>query len=161
LHSLGIEGKIILKKVTDKKYKSFGKDLFREKKIKKIIEINKKKREVPGVGTYNPEKNNSIIYKIYSKLNFRQSFQSPFLNSSERFIQHKNNEKISPSSYEPYKYEKEQKSIQYMAFNKANRLNDELDGIKKNDWFLAGPGSYDLRPEWNKKSYNILFSANQ
>ena len=161
LHSLGIEGKIILKKVTDKKYKSFGKDLFREKKIKKIIEINKKKREVPGVGTYNPEKNNSIIYKIYSKLNFRQSFQSPFLNSSERFIQHKNNEKISPSSYEPYKYEKEQKNIQYMAFNKANRLNDELDGIKKNDWFLAGPGSYDLRPEWNKKSYNILFSANQ
>ena len=155
-------GNILLKKIIDKKYKHIRKDILKEKKIKKIIELNKKRNEVPGAGTYNIDKKNSITYKIYSKFNTNQSFQSPFLNSSGRFIQYKKDKnKISPALYEPYKYENVQKNKQYMVFNKANRFNKEIDEIRQKDWFLAGPGSYDLEPEWNKKSYNVLFSGNQ
>ncbi len=155
-------GKIILKKIFDKKYKYNKSDIIKEKRIKKIIELNKRINEVPGTGTYNIDKRNSILYKIYSKFNFNQSYQSPFLNSSSRFTQNiKNNGNISPSSYEPYKYENIKKNNQYMVFNKAIRFYKDMEEMRQKDWFLAAPGSYDLEPEWNKKSYNVLFSGNQ
>lgn len=158
--NLEFGGKIIPKNI-ETKNKNNRRDLYKENKIKKIIELNKKRNEVPGAGTYNDDKRNSIIYKIYSKINPKQSYQSPFLNSSQRFLKsNKDNEIISPTLYEPYKYEKALKNNQYMAFNKAIRFNKECDENKQNAWFLAGPGSYDIAPEWNKKSYNALFSGN-
>ena len=153
-------GKIILKKIFEKKYKSKYRDINKEIKIKNIIETNKKRNEVPGAGTYNIDKKNSIIYKIYSKFNPIQCYQSPFLNSSGRFMQYKNGN-ISPVSYNPYIHENDNKNNQYMLFNKANRFNYKLNDIKHKSWFLAGPGSYDLDPQWNKKSFNVLFSGNQ
>ena len=84
------------------------------------------------------------------------------MNSSSRFTQNiKNNGNISPSSYEPYKYENIKKNNQYMVFNKAIRFYKDMEEMRQKDWFLAAPGSYDLEPEWNKKSYNVLFSGNQ
>ena len=155
-------GKIILKNNCETKYKINRSEIDkeREKKIRTIIELNKKRNVVPGAGTYNVNEKNSIIYNVYSKLNYRQSFQSPFLNSSGRFmISPKDNEIISPTLYEPYKYEKEIKNNKFMAFNKSIRFNKEIEGNRHKDWFLAGPGSYDVEPEWNKKSYNVLFSG--
>ena len=155
-------GNLIFKKIIDKKFKHIRKDILKEKKIKKIIELNKIKNEVPGAGTYNIDKKNSITYKIYSNFNSNQSFQSPFLNSSGRFTQYKKDKNnISPALYEPYKYENVKKNKQYMVFNKANRFNKDIEDIRQKNWLLAGPGSYDLEPEWNKKSYNVLFSGNQ
>ena len=153
-------GKIILKKISEKKYKSNNRDINKDIKIKNIIETNKKRNEVPGAGTYNIDKKNSIIYRIYSKFNPIQCYQSPFLNSSGRFMQYKSGN-ISPVSYNPYIHENDNKNNQYMLFNKANRFNYNLNDIKHKSWFLAGPGSYDLDPQWNKKSFNVLFSGNQ
>ena len=140
-------GNLIFKKIIDKKFKHIRKDILKEKKIKKIIELNKIMNEVPGAGTYNIDKKNSITYKIYSNFNSNQSFQSPFLNSSGRFTQYKKDKNnISPALYEPYKYENVKKNKQYMVFNKANRFNKDIEDIRQKNWLLAGPGSYDLEP---------------
>ena len=161
IKNLQFGGKLFLKKIFDKKFKHNQRDKLKEKKIKTIIELNKKKNEIPGAGTYNIDRNNSIRYKIHSKLNFKQSQRSPFLNSSGRFTQYiKSNDYISPTSYEPFKYENIKKNKQYMIFNKAKRFKEETDNTKQNYWILASPGSYDLEFDWNKKSYNVLFSGN-
>ena len=49
-----------------------------------------------------------------------------------------------------------------MVFGKAKRFDNktninDMQGI----WHLAGPGSYDLKDNWNKKSYNTFFSGNE
>ena len=96
-----------------------------------------------------------------AKINPRQSYQSPFLISSERFKLNKEKDiGVSPANYYPYKYDKEQKNLQYMVFGKAKRfgLNSNMENMK-GAWHLAGPGSYDLTKDcWNKKTFNALFS---
>lgn len=139
------------KKILFKKTKA---DLIKEENIKKAIDKNKKGNEVPGVGYYNLDKKNSLVYKVHLKLNQKQGYNSPFLISSSRFKQQKNLNQISSAYYDPYKFENIQKNNQFMVFNKANRFN-------KDNNLNIGPGSYDLNNEWNKKSYNKLFYSNK
>ena len=138
------------------------KNIEKIKRIEEIKESNRKRNDFPGVGTYNPDIPKTIYYKIKSKINPNQSFHSPFLFSSERF-KLKKDEGVSPDNYAPYKFDKEQKNLQYMAFSKAKRFENKFNAENmKGVWHLAGPGSYDLiRNSWTKKSYNILFSGNQ
>ena len=144
------EKKLLLKKIYFKKVNT---DLVKQEKIKKIMERNKTRNETPGVGHYNLDKKNSFIYKIHSKYNKIQGYNSPFLISSSRFKRQKIFSEISSGDYDPYKFEKIQKNNQYMVFNKAERFNQDNE-------LYVGPGSYDLSPDWNKKSYNKLFSPN-
>ena len=136
-------------------------NLEKIKRIEEIKESNRKRNDFPGAGTYNPGLQDTINYKMKAKINPRQSYQSPFLISSERFkLNKEKNEGVSPAIYDPYKYDKEQKNLQYMVFGKAKRfgLNFDLENMK-GAWHLAGPGSYDLTKDcWNKKTYNALFS---
>ena len=134
----------------------------RMKKIEEIKKVNRKRNDFPGAGTYNPGFLDTINFKIKSKINPRQSYQSPFLISSERFKISKD-DNVSPAIYDPYKYDKEQKNLQFMVFGKAKRFDgnfnkEDMKGV----WHLAGPGSYDVTKNyWNKKSYNTLFSGSQ
>ena len=49
-----------------------------------------------------------------------------------------------------------------MVFGKAKRfVSNYNDENMKGVWHLAGPGSYDIKDSWNKKTYNKLFSGNQ
>ena len=144
------EKKIMVKKIS---YKKTSVDLIKQEKIKNIIERNKIRNETPGVGYYNLDKRNSLIYKINTKFNKRQGYNSPFLASSSRFKRQKIFNEISSADYDPYKFEKIQKNNQFMVFNKAERFNQDND-------LVVGPGSYDLSPDWNKRSYNKLFSPN-
>ena len=131
------------------------------KRIENIKELNRKRNDFPGAGTYNPGLQNTINYKMKSKINPRQSYQSPFLISSERFKYFKD-DRVSPAVYDPYKYDKKQNNLQYMVFGKAKRfLSDLNDENMKGVWHMAGPGSYDVDNSWNKKTYNVLFSGNQ
>ena len=145
-----LEKKFFSKKIIFKKAKT---DLLKEQKIKKIIERNKRRNEIPGVGLYNIDKRNSLVYKVHLKYNKRQGYNSPFLISSSRFNRQKNINELSSGDYEPYKFENIQKNNQFMVFNKADRFN-------KDNELLVGPGSYKLNPQWNKKSYNKLFTPN-
>ena len=130
------------------------------KRIEEIKESNRKRNDFPGAGTYNPGFLDTINYKVRAKINPRQSYQSPFLLSSERFKFHKD-DKVSPANYNPYKYDKEQKNLQYMQFGKSKRFGDHDYDNMKGIWHLAGPGSYDVNKDsWNKKTYNALFSNN-
>ena len=140
--------RILLKKIT---FKKSSMDLIKEQKIKNIIARNKKRNETPGVGLYNLDNKNSLVYKINSKANSRQGYYSPFLMSSSRFNKEKYKNEVSSADYDPYKFENIQKNNQFMVFNKAERFNKDND-------LLVGPGSYKLRTQWNKKSYNRLFS---
>ena len=136
--------------------------LEKNKRIEEIKESNKIKNEIPGAGKYNPGLQETINYKILSKINPRQSYQSPFLISSERF-QVKKNDGVSPANYDPYKFDKEQKNLQYMVFGKSKRFQNKFNTENmKGVWHMAGPCSYDLiKDNWNKKTFNILFSGNQ
>ena len=151
--------KQIIKKNNELNYEYFQEDNLKERRIKKIIEFNKRGNEVPGTGSYNIDERNSILYKIYSRFNPSQSYYSPFMNSSGRFkINKKGNISLSPTSYDPYEFENKQKNKKYILFNKALRFNGMLEDKRNRGWFFAGPGSYNLTPTWNKKSFNILFS---
>ena len=48
-------------------------------------------------------------------------------------------------------------------FGKAKRFVENLNNENmKGAWHLAGPGSYDLtKDNWNKKTFNKLFSGTQ
>lgn len=146
---LGNDKKLILKKIKYKENKLNEK--IKEEKFKNIVELNKV--DVPGAGSYDIDKKNSISYKIYSKFNLRQSYISPFLNSSSRFSI-ENDNKVSPATYDPYKFDNYSKHNQTNSFNKSERFNKILN----NDVILNGPGSYKLDINWNKKTYNILFT---
>ena len=137
-------------------------DIEKIQRIEKIKEINRRRNDFPGVGTYNPGLIETINYKMKSKLNPNQSYQSPFLISSGRFKIEKN-KSVSPTIYDPYKYEQDQKKLQYMMFGKAKRFDENLNNENmKGAWHLAGPGSYDLtKDNWNKKTFNVLFSGTQ
>lgn len=151
--------KQIIKKNNELKYEYFQEDNFKERRIKNIIEFNKRGNEVPGSGSYNIDERNSILYKICSRFNPSQSYYSPFMNSSGRFEKkQKENASLSPTLYSPYEFENIPKNKKYILFNKALRFNRILEDKRKNGWFLAGPGSYNLTPTWNKKSFNNLFS---
>ena len=148
-----------LKKMSNNYYED---DLEKINRIEKIKEINRRRNDFPGVGTYNPGLIETINYKMKSKLNPNQSFQSPFLISSGRFKIEKN-QSVSPTIYDPYKYEHKQKKMQYIMFGKAKRFDEKLNNENmKGVWHLAGPGSYDLNKDnWNKKTFNALFSGTQ
>ena len=149
----------IVKKNNEINQEYFHEETFKERRIKNIIEFNKRGNEVPGSGSYNIDERNSILYKIFSRFNPSQSYYSPFMNSSGRFkINKKGNISLSPTSYAPYEFENNPKNKKYILFNKALRFNGIIEEKRKNGWFLAGPGSYNLTPTWNKKSFNILFS---
>ena len=143
-------------------YTNYEQDIEKINRIQKIKQANKKRNDYPGAGTYNPGIQNTIDYKMKAKFNPRQSYQSPFLISSGRFNYYKD-EGVSPTIYDPYKYDKNQKNLQYMVFGKAKRFEDNLNfDNMKGAWNLAGPGSYDLdKNNWNKKTYNKLFSGTQ
>ena len=143
------EKKIALKKIIFKKPKT---DLIKEQKIKKIMERNKKRNEIPGVGYYNLDKKNSLLYKVNLKYNKRQGYNSPFLISSSRFNRQVDINEVSSADYDPYKFENTQRNNQFMVFNKAERFN-------KDNEIPVGPGSYKLRTHFNKKTYNKLFSS--
>ena len=130
-------------------------ELYRKmQKIERIRRLNKKRNEIPGVGSYNPGFSETIDYKMRSKYNPKQSYQSPFMYSSGRFNYAKD-DSVSPAIYDPKKIDKKN----FVSFSKAERFGqNEFDhnGI----WHLAGPGSYDLnKDEWNKKSFNSLFAG--
>ena len=151
--------KQIIKKNNELNYEYFQEDYYKERRIKNIIEFNKRGNEVPGTGSYNIDERNSILYKICSRFNPSQSYYSPFMNSSGRFEKKKKgNVSLSPTLYDPYEFENIPKNKKYILFNKAIRFNRILENKRKNEWFFAGPGSYNLTPIWNKKSFNILFS---
>ena len=142
---------------------NFGNQQIEEKmrRIEEIKKFNKTKNDFPGAGTYNPGLQDTINCKMKSRINPKQSYQSPFLISSERF-KHLKDEGISPAVYDPYKYDKKQNNLQYMVFGKAKRfVSNYNDENMKGVWHLAGPGSYDIKDSWNKKTYNKLFSGNQ
>ena len=81
------------------------------------------------------------------------------MNSSGRFEKKKKwNVSFNTTLYDPYEFENIPKNKKYILFNKAIRFNRILENKRKNEWFFAGPGSYNLTPIWNKKSFNILFS---
>ena len=141
------EKKNLIKKIA---FKKLSINSAKEERIKKIIENNKKRNKTPGVGLYNIDKKNSLIYKINSKRNYIQGNFSPFLISTSRFNRNKEINKISSGDYDPYKFENNHKNNQFMVFNKAERFNKEND-------FIVGPGSYQLNTKWNKRSYNKLF----
>ena len=141
------EKKNLIKKIA---FKKLSINSAKEERIKKIIENNKKRNKTPGVGLYNLDKNNSLIYRINSKRNYIQGNFSPFLISTSRFNRNKEINKISSGDYDPYKFENNHKNNQFMVFNKAERFNKEND-------FIVGPGSYQLNTQWNKRSYNKLF----
>lgn len=141
---------------------NYEEDIEKLQRIEKIKEINRRKNDFPGVGTYNPGLIETINYKMKSKINPNQSYQSPFLVSSGRFKIEKN-KSVSPTIYDPYKYEQDKKKLQYMMFGKAKRFVENLNNENmKGAWHLAGPGSYDLtKDKWNKKTFNVLFSGTQ
>ena len=140
-----------------KMYKKFQKLInksFEEeekKRLEKIESLKKEKIEgVPGVGTYNVEKIDSISHKIKMKLNPKLSYYSPFLISSGRFIFKYNNLDLPI-----YNIQNIRENMKYMAFSKAERFNDINKKIS------AGPGSYNLNKneQWLKKTFNKLFSS--
>jgi len=141
---------------------NYEEDIEKLQRIEKIKEINRRKNDFPGVGTYNPGLIETINYKMKSKINPNQSYQSPFLVSSGRF-KIERNKSVSPTIYDPYKYEQDKKKLQYMMFGKAKRFVENLNNENmKGAWHLAGPGSYDLtKDKWNKKTFNVLFSGTQ
>ena len=141
------ENKNIIKKII---FKNLEKDSVKEERIKKIIERNKRRNETPGVGLYDLDNKNSLVYKINSKYNFLQGYTSPFLISSSRFNPEREINEISSADYDPYKYENKHKNYQFMIFNKSNRFKNRND-------FLVGPGSYQLNTQWNKRTFNKLF----
>ena len=121
-----------------------------EKKTEKFELIKKEKNKMPDVGTYNLEEVDSISNNIKMKFNPKISYYSPFLMSSGRFM-YKNN-KIDLPMYDT-KYI--QKNSNYIIFSKAKRFRRN----KSNS--ITGPGSYELinNNQWNKKSFNKLFSS--
>ena len=141
---------------------NYEEDLEKLHRIEKIKEINRRRNDFPGVGSYNPGLIETINYKLKSKLNPNQSYQSPFLISSGRFKIEKISS-ISPTIYDPYKFEKDQKKLKYIMFGKAKRFAENINNENmKGAWHLAGPGSYDLtKDNWNKKTFNVLFSGTQ
>ena len=140
-----------------KMYKQFQKLInksFEEEEKKRLEKIESLKKEkidgVPGVGTYNVEKIDSISHKIKMKLNPKLSYYSPFLISSGRFIFKYNNLDLPI-----YNIQNIRENMKYMAFSKAERFNDINKKIS------AGPGSYNLNKneQWLKKTFNKLFSS--
>ena len=140
-----------------KKYKKYEKIInksFEEeekKRLEKIESIQKEKSDgVPGVGTYNVEKIDSMSNKIKMKLNPKLSYYSPFLISSGRFkYEYKN------IDLPMYDIKNIRDNSKYMGFSKAERFND----INKN--ISIGPGSYNINKneQWLKKTFNKLFSS--
>ena len=124
-----------------------------------MTQIIKNKNSSPDPGYYNPGIATSISYKIYSKKNPYLSYLAPFNNSELRFIS--SNKNIKEKSFSPFynvseSYNKVYNSKRdYKIFGEdSNRnLNNQIDCE------IPGPGKYDSRNLWNKRSFNVLFKT--
>ena len=134
---------------------------------RKEEENEKKKREIymmskqrPSVGTYSPEKMNSISYNVLSRINPYRNKIAPFNIMNTRF----ENLPKTLKSYKvnvpgPGKYEVVDA---YNALNNSKKSYNVF-GVdsqrKENNTNMIGPGLYEHNSpnSWNKKTFNILF----
>jgi hypothetical protein len=124
-----------------------------------MSQIIKNKNYSPDPGYYNPGLVTSISYKIYSKQNPKLSYLAPFNNSEMRFISSNKKE----SSYSPFYYNVTE------SYNKVNnpKRDYKIFGEDSNrnlinnqiDYEIPGPGNYNSRNLWNKRSFNVLFKT--
>ena len=134
----------------------------------KILEIKDKiyydNHRHPCIGEYYPEIRSSIEYNVYKILNNYNNDKKPSFNYAEkRFFEPKRKyeDKNQVGKYNLIAKEKEIKQQ-----NSPFSSNAERDGSKflipeeKNNSKHLGPGAYryDSYFDWNKKTYNILFS---
>jgi hypothetical protein len=107
--------------------------------------------QIPGVGSYDPDKILSVGYKVAQKTNQYQSAIAPFSSMQRRFEEFKN-DNIGPGQY--YKEKKVDIGQVYPPFRVGDRKDRE--DIKQP---VPGPSDYSKSSyfDWNKKSYNILY----
>ena len=131
-----------------------------EEKEKKKREMYMMSTQKPSVGTYSPEKMNSISYNVLSRINPYRNKIAPFNVMNARF-------ENLPKSFKNYKVNvpgpgKYEVASAYNALNKSKK-NYNVFGVdsqrKENCTDLIGPGLYEQNSpnSWNKKTFNILF----
>ena len=131
-----------------------------EEKEKKKREIYMMSSQKPSVGTYSPEKMNSISYNVLSRINPYRNKIAPFNVMNARF-------ENLPKTFKSYKVNvpgpgKYEVASAYNALNKSKK-NYNVFGVdsqrKENCTDLIGPGLYEQNSpnSWNKKTFNILF----
>ena len=131
-----------------------------EEKEKKKREMYMMSSQKPSVGTYSPEKMNSISYNVLSRINPYRNKIAPFNVMNTRF-------ENLPKSFKNYKVNvpgpgKYEVASAYNALNKSKK-NYNVFGVdsqrKENCTDLIGPGLYEQNSpnSWNKKTFNILF----
>ena len=124
-----------------------------------MSQIIKNKNSSPDPGYYNPGLVTSISYKIYSKQNPHLSYLAPFNNSEMRFIS--SNKKESSNSPFYYNVTESYNKVNnpkrdYKIFGEdynRNLINNQID------YDIPGPGNYNSRNLWNKRSFNVLFKT--
>jgi len=131
-----------------------------EEKEKKKREMYMMSSQKPSVGTYSPEKMNSISYNVLSRINPYRNKIAPFNVMNARF-------ENLPKTFKSYKVNvpgpgKYEVASAYNALNKSKK-NYNVFGVdsqrKENCTDLIGPGLYEQNSpnSWNKKTFNILF----
>jgi hypothetical protein len=117
-----------------------------------ILTTEKKEDVTPGVGTYSPEINTSLNYKILKNVYKYNNSDIPFQSKEIRFKDSRDlNTKVGPGLYHKDVVKGLPEKIikpTHQSISFKDKLSEDL-----------GPGSYDLGSyfEWNKKSYNILY----
>ena len=123
--------------------------------------LNKEKNKSPPVGSYFPEKINSIEYdnqKIKTK-NLKKNYNG-FGSTVDRFKLLKNQKENIIDKFYDIDFPKV-KSGQSIAPFLSSLERNEIDKILiKDKNYNTGPGSYGIDSyfDWNKKSYNLLFN---
>ena len=131
-----------------------------EEKEKKRREMYMMSTEKPSVGTYSPEKMNTISYNVLSRVNPYRNKVAPFNVMNTRF-------ENLPKSFKNYKVNLPGPG-KYEVVNAYNALNNSkktynvfgVDSQRKENYAdKIGPGLYEQNSpnSWNKKSFNILF----
>lgn len=132
-----------------------------------LLENNKKKNEIPSVGTYNPDYYYNIENKLRNNINKVSSVFAPFNSLQRRF------EKVKKDKYKynigPGYYYKEKPAVYKQSpapFNISNRKLDEFNtnsnssmNSNMNSKVKVGPGNYNIDSyfDWVKKSFNVNF----
>ena len=147
-----------LKYKIDSKYLELKrKEEEKEKKKREKFMMSKQK---PSVGTYSPEKMNSISYNVLSRINPYRNKIAPFNVMNARF-------ENLPKSFKNYKVNMPGPG-KYEVINAYNALNNSkknynvfgVDSQRKEYYpNIIGPGLYEKNSpnSWNKKTFNILF----
>jgi hypothetical protein len=131
-----------------------------EEKEKKRREMYMMSTEKPSVGTYSPEKMNSISYNVLSRVNPYRNKVAPFNVMNTRF-------ENLPKSFKNYKVNVPGPG-KYEVVNAYNALNNSkktynvfgVDSHRKENYTdKIGPGLYEQNSpnSWNKKTFNVLF----